>query len=193
MENKMNATTLAKQYEKLTPLERLPLLLAASFRGDDAEFQRLMQSAPRVHFRGPHHLAVGFAFREVADFHHHEMLDAAIGFWAAYHHSMRERPPGEFTELFPLHACRFHVLWGAWREFCKSLSIDPDRYSELLPGWYSLRGTASVAALIAAPSEVVQRWFMENTGTRAPREFTVEDEFRLLREAFDARIAFWDK
>jgi len=189
----MNATALTKQYGKLTPLERLPLILAASFRGDEAESERLTQSAPRVYYKAPHHSAVGLTFREVAHWHHQELLATAVGFWGAYGFSLSEKRPGHFSKLFPLHACKFKVLWEAWREFCRTLSIDPDRYSEMLPGWHALRSTAEVAELVAAAPDEVERLMQHETDNATIHRFSVEHEARALRDFFDTQVAYWQK
>jgi hypothetical protein len=43
----MNLRPLAKLYDRLTPLERLPLLIAAGAHGDQVEQERLNASAPK--------------------------------------------------------------------------------------------------------------------------------------------------
>src|SRR4051812_18794409 len=48
----MNTNGLAKQYDKLTPWERVPMMVAASCRGDAAEAERLARSSPTSLFRG---------------------------------------------------------------------------------------------------------------------------------------------
>src|SRR5947209_20597717 len=57
----MNTNGLARHYDTLTPRERLPLIMAASARGDAVERDRLARSAPREHFSLPdyHGLAEG--------------------------------------------------------------------------------------------------------------------------------------
>jgi hypothetical protein len=47
----MNTKGLARHYAILTPWERLPLILAASARGDEQERSRLATSAPRVGYQ----------------------------------------------------------------------------------------------------------------------------------------------
>jgi hypothetical protein len=47
----VNTKGLARLYDRLTPWARLPLLLAALHRGDDAEAQHLAVSAPRIQLR----------------------------------------------------------------------------------------------------------------------------------------------
>src|SRR5437763_1971729 len=70
----MNTNALAKHYGSLTPLERLPLLMAASVRGDEAEWQRLVMSAPKVTYRVPHQFGTGMALGEVSNLHFMEAL-----------------------------------------------------------------------------------------------------------------------
>jgi hypothetical protein len=55
----MNTKVLAKLYDRLTPRERLPLILAASARNDEVEGQRLAQSAPRMALRLPDYHGLG--------------------------------------------------------------------------------------------------------------------------------------
>jgi hypothetical protein len=47
----MNSNGLAKRYDKLSPREPVPLLVAADACGDEAEFARLRSSAPREFLR----------------------------------------------------------------------------------------------------------------------------------------------
>ena len=60
----MNPKVLTKYYDRLTARERLPLLIAASVRGDPLERQQLLDSAPRAHVALRHHHALGQALAE---------------------------------------------------------------------------------------------------------------------------------
>jgi hypothetical protein len=51
----MNTTALSHHYECLTPWERLPLMVAASLRGDELEADRLARKAPTSTFRVPNY------------------------------------------------------------------------------------------------------------------------------------------
>ncbi len=79
----MNTSSLARQYEKLTPWERLPLILAASARGDEQEHSRLVLSAPRVGYRVPDHFGLAVAFQELTWLHLLEALDLAANYFQA--------------------------------------------------------------------------------------------------------------
>src|ERR1700682_4117959 len=77
----MDTTKLAKYYPTLTPWERLPLLLAASGRGDDTELQRLVATAPRRLLKVTDYYGLIQAFQEVANWHFMGLLQLAALFW----------------------------------------------------------------------------------------------------------------
>ena len=77
----MNTKGLAKLYDRLTPRERLPLILAASARGDDVEGQRLAQSAPRMALRLPDYHGLGEGLFLASLFHLIGVLDVTALFW----------------------------------------------------------------------------------------------------------------
>jgi hypothetical protein len=64
----VNTNGLAKLYDRLTPHERLPLIVAAAAWGDDQERQRLMGSAPKKLYEVPDYqgLADGFIWLRCA-------------------------------------------------------------------------------------------------------------------------------
>jgi hypothetical protein len=70
----MNTNALAKLYDRLTPRERLPLIMAASARGDEQERSRLMASAPRVAYQVPDHFGLAMSFQEVGNHHFMQLL-----------------------------------------------------------------------------------------------------------------------
>jgi hypothetical protein len=79
----MDANGLTRHYDKLTPRERLPLIVAAVDRGDDAEADRLTRSAPRDGIRLPnyHGLAEGMLLASL--FHMMTQLDRIALYWQA--------------------------------------------------------------------------------------------------------------
>src|SRR5438046_1433779 len=50
---------LAQHYDPLTPWERVPLILAATGRGDYLEEERLSRSAPKLSYLIPDHYCLG--------------------------------------------------------------------------------------------------------------------------------------
>ena len=79
----MNTNGLAKLYGHLTPRERLPLLVAAAARGDEAERSRLVNSAPATVFKLPDYHALGEALELLGLFHLAQLLDLATRYWHA--------------------------------------------------------------------------------------------------------------
>lgn len=73
----MNPRTLAGHCEKLTPMERFPLITAAALRGDKAERRHLMHSAPRTIYELSQHGGAAKAFKQLANFHFMKLLDLA--------------------------------------------------------------------------------------------------------------------
>ena len=70
----MNSKGLARHYGVLTPWERLPLILAASARGGEAERDRLGRSAPRQGYVLPDYHGLGEGLLLLALFHVIELL-----------------------------------------------------------------------------------------------------------------------
>jgi hypothetical protein len=79
----MNTNALAKLYDRLTPLERLPLIVAATERGDDAEADRLSRSAPRIGVRLPDYHGLGEGLLLLSLFYLAEQLRRGLLYWQA--------------------------------------------------------------------------------------------------------------
>ena len=73
----MNTNGLARRYEALTPWERLPLLVAASARGDEVERDRLARSAPQHDFRVPDYWGLCEGLEELATMYLLHQLELA--------------------------------------------------------------------------------------------------------------------
>jgi hypothetical protein len=82
----MNANALAKHYDRLEAEERFRLIHAANARGDDAELNRLCQTAPRVTLSCSHHEPWAQAFHQLSTFVYLDLLKEA-----ARHHDALER------------------------------------------------------------------------------------------------------
>jgi hypothetical protein len=77
----MTTNPVSRLYDRLTPRERLPLLIAAARRGDAVESQRLQMSAPRQQFEIADYYPHADAFEEVAHYHLLTVLDLGMHFW----------------------------------------------------------------------------------------------------------------
>jgi hypothetical protein len=189
----VNTNGLAKHYDKLIPCERLPLILAASVRGDETEWRRLCRSAPRETYVVPDYFWTAQSFRELSDFHFMELLDRV----AAYHLALglADTPePGEGDG--PLGKALFfgwtiRVLLAGWRTFCGELGMDPQACWSPLPGYEMLRGAERLAESTAFTAEEAAT-FLQRTGVKDPVLPTAEGTAADLRRRFDARIAWWE-
>jgi hypothetical protein len=185
----MDTKNLTKLYGRLTPRERLPLIVAASVRADAVERTRLATSAPSASFRVPDHYGWAQALAEAADFHLLTLLDLAAKFWQWWGlwgwHGLRRQGKvdrnrvgakgGTATsdpEDVRLHcmvryqAFLFLVHVDGWKQFCSDLPIDPDVLLDFMPGWDMITRTKAEAK---------------------ERAFTREDAAMfLLSEAFDS-------
>ena len=91
----MNTNPLTKLYDQLTPRERLPLIIAAGARGDEAEQQRLKASAPRQMLQVPDYHCLAKALAEAVHYHLLTLLDLAATFWQWWGLWMALDQPGQ--------------------------------------------------------------------------------------------------
>jgi hypothetical protein len=73
----VNAKTIARHYDRLTPEERFQLILAASGRGDEAERERLVRVGQWIKLALPDHAPYAHALNELALLTYLELLEAA--------------------------------------------------------------------------------------------------------------------
>jgi hypothetical protein len=167
----MTTTRLARDYDVLTPWERLPLLVAAAARGDTVEVNRLSRSAPTDTFRvsnsralvqGLAHLAHSYLLRQlervVLICQMTSLLDQEFV-------GASERGEGRLDERL-WRAARgtalcFVVLAEGWRLFCERLAIDPEVPLRDLPGYASVQQMLEVASSMACTPEELTAWFSE--------------------------------
>src|SRR5262245_57571869 len=76
----MNANSVARHYDSLTPLERFRLVLAAGARGDEAEQDRLVRAGGRIALSMHDHAPYAHAFDELAILVFLELLEEAAGY-----------------------------------------------------------------------------------------------------------------
>src|SRR6516165_10141249 len=79
----MKTDCLARLYDRLTPRERLALIVAATARGDEADRARLVASGPTSLFRVPDYYGLAEGLRSLAVLHVARMLDLAARYWHA--------------------------------------------------------------------------------------------------------------
>jgi hypothetical protein len=151
-----DSTALARHYDKLTPSERFPLIVAAASRGDSAERERLVQSAPKVTFDLPAHYGAATAFESLANFHMLTVLDLAARYLEACARMVdRKRKKGEneferWNEILSLgYEVAAHL--AGWRSFCDGLKVDPFVMWRIWPGFETIQRAESLA--VGAPEQ----------------------------------------
>src|SRR5262249_7136930 len=77
----MTTNPVGRLYDRLTPRERLPLLIAAARRGDEAELHRLQYTAPKQKWQMGDYVPHAEAFHEVVHYHLLTVLDLGMHFW----------------------------------------------------------------------------------------------------------------
>jgi hypothetical protein len=178
----MNTKHLAHHYDTLTARERMALLLAANVRGDKAEAERLLKTAPRASWRVPHHQTLAEALCDLSLLHLARLLEAAALLWKAdslreaNDHYAKKGPDRDSRDLRLLASLRrlateMLALREGWGRFCAELRIDPDAPLRDLPGYAIAESTAKMAAVwalteeekaaMAAVSEGVPLWTPE--------------------------------
>jgi hypothetical protein len=148
----MNTDALARHYDKLTPLERLPLIVAAAARGDEAERKRLTESAPRKWWRVPDYFSATLSLQHVSDYHLLTLVDLAATYFAALADAAEQEPKKDDDS--PLGAAwekafvlGYHVKTNlaGWRKFCADLNIDPECGWRMLPGFKLVKQAEKMA------------------------------------------------
>jgi hypothetical protein len=192
----MNTKGLAKHYGGLTPWERLPLILAASARGDELERDRLARSAPEVVYRVRDHFGLAMAYREVSQTHYMELLHLAGNYLAAL--ALAETwEEGKHTEKMRRAALALGYVFGVslagWRRFCQEHHLEPEAQVcwACLPGFDTVRWAEAEAERAAFGEEGAARWLDETGGGQAVKVPTAEDVAAGLREALKARAEWW--
>ena len=154
----MKVDCLAKLYDRLTPRERLPLIVAASARGDEADRARLVASAPTHLFRVPDYYGLAEGLRSLALLHVAHMLDLA----ARYRHASGlvaqegdcKGRAGQAERARRLDAERMLayllvVNAEGWTRFCSEMQLDGDLLLKNLPGYETLTRAEEVGRLMA--------------------------------------------
>jgi hypothetical protein len=131
----MNTNALAREYGKLTPLERVSALMAAESRGDQIEGRRLRDSwRPRDIEQVrivPDYLWLQLKLHILAHVYVTEQLDALANYWLARAEleALAEKGVDPAPVLLAAQSSAYMFICNAeaWRQFCTELAIDPDQ------------------------------------------------------------------
>jgi hypothetical protein len=175
----MRTDGLARHYGALTPRERVPLIVAANARGDEAEAARLAGAAPQVCYRLPDYHGLSDGLRLLALQHMAKQLGLAALHWRVCAELARggwADDDAAFTLEELLGAAlrlgrRFLAESEAWDRFCDDRHLDPNGLLAGLPGCEALAlaerelraTTASLAEAQAVPGADPAEGFEEPT------------------------------
>jgi len=197
----VTSDSLLKYYDKLLAPERHALMVAARYRGDDAEAERLQRTAPRVGYRVAHHCSQAEAFQGVALTHLATLLYLSTQFWqalarciAAAGSTSTTQPDGPEEEVVGILATMFLAHLAGWDRFCTELKIPAEVIQVCLPDWASIEQTREVAQDLACSAEEVTRWVQRLDGEKArvaQQWVSVEGVTEALRGARQYLLAQW--
>jgi hypothetical protein len=159
----MKANGLGKLYDVLAPRERLPLILAASARGDERERSRLMQSARKELYRLPDYHGQAVGLRLLSLVQHVRVLERATHFYRALallvdpgEEAKGEASPRRLLGTARLLAYALVIEIDGWRAFCAKLAIDPDQLVRSLGSYATVQAAEEEArAMALTPGGVV--------------------------------------
>jgi hypothetical protein len=183
----MNANGLARLYDRLTVWERIPLLIAAEARGDQAEYQRLFNASALRTWRFSEHLLAEQALNVSAMIYVGEQLNAAASYFFDLWQMQDPDDPRPEDWLIAAEACAYFFVANAeaWRRFCSELDIAPDALvAANHRGWF-LRYCEENIPANAPTAEVMQARFQE-IGWDSPQLVTPDNLLASWRNLLQA-------
>jgi hypothetical protein len=197
----VNTNGLAKLYDRLTPRERLPLIVAAVDRSDAVEANRLADSAPRQGYRLPDYYGLGEGLLLLSLFHLLTLQEHATLFWrtlAVQEESVRARrgaAPTRDTDqrlqgVARMWAYLYTVEAEAWKRLAAELNLDSETLLRDMPCYGTLRETEEIIRRMAF-TEGEATAYLRQGGDAEARAVTVEKALAGMRAVLDNRVAWW--
>ena len=196
----MNLNGLSRLYDRLTPRERLPLILAASARGDEAELDRLVNSASSKLYRMPDYHGLAEGMELAALLQQTELLDVAAAYWwvggmlaehEAWTDGEEDEPSKRLRAVVRMFAYIFTTKLDGWRQFCAESKIDAEQLMNRLPGHDTLTRTEEATRDLAFSTEEATAW-MQECGNEAAEVLTVESVVASLWSFVSSRANLWE-
>jgi hypothetical protein len=191
---------LAKHYEMLTPWERVPLMMAADMRGDEAEAFRLRNSAPCNAFDVPDYRGFSEGLRDLGHLHMLMQLELAAGYWharalllenpAVLEKDHEESWNQKLGKVLQLLAFRLLRNANGWELFCVDLNIDPEVLLRHLPGYEMVKDAQASAQAIAFTATEAEALLHSEKNGQAEEQLP-EAVAEALREYLELRVTWW--
>lgn len=191
----MNTTGLEKMYDKLTPRERVPLIIAASARGDSVERQRLVSSTPVALFKVPNYRGTAEGLAKLADIFLGDMLGLSALYWQGWGLWQQATLCKYETEerllvSVRLLASRLLVRAESWKLLCAELQIDTEILLKGMPGFETMQMTEEESRAMAFPPEEIVS-VLKLAGVENPKPETAEEKVSEMRKFIDQHEAKW--
>jgi hypothetical protein len=181
---------LTRHYEKLTPRERFSLIVAAGIRGDEADREKLMRSAPKKAFSVPNHRGYAEGFADVGSLYVAQQLETGIWMWrvlAMIEGDQKDSPRWE--QCLAMFASRFLVWRKAWRMLCEEYGVDGDAVLSVHPTWKTVQQLAELAEILALSPDEAAVYVHERDEEASL--VTAEEICEVLKEAVEERVRWW--
>lgn len=134
--------------------------IAAVMRGDQAERERLIQTAPQRTFSAPDCYFLDEAFFNVELCYIAHQLDQALTFWQGMHalsNADRELSDSAYLALRGL-GYRIIQSYEGWALFCRSLKVEPPGPIVNFPGWRNVLNAVEMARIVAFDRDEMAEW-----------------------------------
>jgi hypothetical protein len=159
----MNLASLTRNYDQLSPWERVPLIIAACARGDDSERENLVGSAPKLGFRVPDYWGLTQGLDQLAVLHVLLQLDMAAFYWRisaimaespSFRRSKHDRQlEARRDRMLRMIGYRIITEAEAWKLLASELQIDPEELLRPVPGYESMRMAEQAAQYVTYSAE----------------------------------------
>jgi len=179
---------LQKHYDKLTPRERLALIVAAMERGDENERRALIDAAPTALYRLPDYQNLYDVLQLLALSYLINQLHRAYSISTLAH--VGEENDAAYRGA-KIAAYTFCVQADAWRAFCGELGIDQNA---MIAGFedalFSLEFAEKIAREFAFTFEETRAEMEKDFGAGVD-VITVERALNDLRTVFNDLVGLW--
>jgi hypothetical protein len=174
---------LQKHYDKLTPRERLALILGAIERGDETERAALVDTAPHWTYRLPHHQNLYDVLQLLALSHLVNQLQRALTISTLAHVGENDNMPYRGACIAAYVFC---VQADTWRAFCDELGIGENAIiAEFKDALAALEFAEEIARAIAYTFDEAQAAMQRVIGSDADALITIERSLQELRGLFN--------
>jgi hypothetical protein len=201
----INATNLSRHYDTLEPRERLPLIIAASLRGDEVEKERLVRTAPKRTWAVPDFHGFAEGLREQVVEYLLQQLSGASLVWEALCYlaqkgeSTEESSPELVPDWLRFYAYGIVARAEGWKVFCAEVPLDSAALLQQLPGYAAVCRIEKAAERLAFTHDEAEAYLLDNLEADdgdPPKERRVvldgpADIAAAIREALEERQQVW--